>query len=100
MITFICHLHVFFVSAWLDHVDQVWSCVFIWLHLDAASKAAEAEWKEKARKELEDWHHHQSEQLEKNKANNRYEEPETEYFGKVDCKIIYYKFCLQVLVTK
>ncbi|XP_076147871.1 clathrin light chain B isoform X1 [Alosa pseudoharengus] len=39
--------------------------------LDAASKAAEAEWKEKARKELEDWHHHQSEQLEKNKANNR-----------------------------
>ncbi|XP_063046343.1 clathrin light chain B isoform X2 [Engraulis encrasicolus] len=39
--------------------------------LDAASKAAEAEWKEKARKELEDWHHHQTEQLEKNKANNR-----------------------------
>ncbi|KAL2077619.1 hypothetical protein ACEWY4_027123 [Coilia grayii] len=39
--------------------------------LDAASKAAEAEWKEKARKELEDWHHHQSEQLEKNKTNNR-----------------------------
>ncbi|KAL4648778.1 clathrin light chain B isoform X3 [Arapaima gigas] len=40
--------------------------------LDSASKAAEAEWKEKARKELEDWHMHQAEQMEKNKANNRY----------------------------
>ncbi|XP_071382323.1 clathrin light chain B [Centroberyx affinis] len=39
--------------------------------LDTASKAAEAEWKEKARKELEDWHVHQNEQMEKNKANNR-----------------------------
>jgi len=39
--------------------------------LDNASKAAEAEWKEKARKELEDWHLHQNEQMEKNKANNR-----------------------------
>ncbi|XP_034546365.1 clathrin light chain B [Notolabrus celidotus] len=39
--------------------------------LDTASKAAEAEWKEKAKKELEDWHVHQSEQMEKNKANNR-----------------------------
>lgn len=39
--------------------------------LDSASKATEAEWKEKARKELEDWHLHQSEQMEKNKANNR-----------------------------
>uniref|UniRef100_UPI003AAC955B clathrin light chain B isoform X4 n=1 Tax=Centroberyx gerrardi TaxID=166262 RepID=UPI003AAC955B len=38
---------------------------------DTASKAAEAEWKEKARKELEDWHVHQNEQMEKNKANNR-----------------------------
>ncbi|XP_010785933.1 clathrin light chain B isoform X3 [Notothenia coriiceps] len=39
--------------------------------LDLASKTAEAEWKEKAKKELEDWHVHQSEQMEKNKANNR-----------------------------
>jgi len=39
--------------------------------LDNASRAAEAEWKEKARKELEDWHLHQNEQMEKNKANNR-----------------------------
>lgn len=38
---------------------------------DSASKAAEAEWKEKAKKELEDWHVHQNEQMEKNKANNR-----------------------------
>lgn len=40
---------------------------------DSASKAAEAEWREKAKKELEDWHVHQSEQMEKNKANNRLE---------------------------
>ncbi|XP_023690373.1 clathrin light chain B isoform X5 [Paramormyrops kingsleyae] len=39
--------------------------------LDSASKAAEAEWKERAKKELEDWHVHQSEQMEKNKVNNR-----------------------------
>ncbi|XP_041725526.1 clathrin light chain B-like [Coregonus clupeaformis] len=39
--------------------------------LDSASKAAEAEWKDKAKKELEDWHVHQNEQMEKNKANNR-----------------------------
>ncbi|CAL1613502.1 unnamed protein product [Knipowitschia caucasica] len=39
--------------------------------LDTASKAAEEEWKAKAKKELEDWHVHQSEQMEKNKANNR-----------------------------
>ncbi|XP_061901685.1 clathrin light chain B isoform X2 [Entelurus aequoreus] len=39
--------------------------------LDSASKAAEAELREKAKKELEDWHVHQSEQMEKNKANNR-----------------------------
>ncbi|AWP12300.1 putative clathrin light chain B isoform 2 [Scophthalmus maximus] len=39
--------------------------------LDSASKAAEEEWREKAKKELEDWHVHQTEQMEKNKANNR-----------------------------
>ncbi|XP_036403624.1 clathrin light chain B isoform X3 [Megalops cyprinoides] len=39
--------------------------------LDSASKAAEAEWRERAKKELEDWHVHQNEQMEKNKANNR-----------------------------
>lgn len=96
VITCICHPPSSVASAWLDHVGQVWSWVFIWLHLDAASKAAEAEWKEKARKELEDWHHHQSEQLEKNKANNRYEEAEPEFFGKSwfnDCRI-YCRFCV------
>ncbi|KAJ8351381.1 hypothetical protein SKAU_G00228570 [Synaphobranchus kaupii] len=40
--------------------------------LDSASKAEEAEWRERAKKELEDWHLHQSEQMEKNKANNRH----------------------------
>ncbi|XP_054453221.1 clathrin light chain B [Anoplopoma fimbria] len=39
--------------------------------LDLASKAAEAEWREKAKMELEDWHVHQNEQMEKNKVNNR-----------------------------
>ncbi|XP_062874810.1 clathrin light chain B isoform X2 [Trichomycterus rosablanca] len=39
--------------------------------LDIASKAAEAEWREKAKKELEDWHVHQQEQMENNKVNNR-----------------------------
>ncbi|TSK87401.1 Clathrin light chain B [Bagarius yarrelli] len=39
--------------------------------LDSASKAAEIEWKQKAKKELEDWHTHQREQMEKNKDNNR-----------------------------
>lgn len=39
--------------------------------LDSASKAAEAEWKEKAKKELDDWHVHQIEQMEKKKSNNR-----------------------------
>ncbi|XP_007245662.1 clathrin light chain B isoform X2 [Astyanax mexicanus] len=39
--------------------------------LDSASKAAEVEWKEKAKKELVDWNLHQQEQMEKNKVNNR-----------------------------
>ncbi|XP_061090427.1 clathrin light chain B isoform X2 [Conger conger] len=39
--------------------------------LDSASKVEEAEWRERAKKELEDWHLHQSDQMEKNKANNR-----------------------------
>ncbi|XP_013861564.1 clathrin light chain B isoform X4 [Austrofundulus limnaeus] len=39
--------------------------------LDSASKAAEAQWREKAKKELEEWHVHQNEAMEKNKANNR-----------------------------
>uniref|UniRef100_A0A4W6DBH0 Clathrin light chain n=1 Tax=Lates calcarifer TaxID=8187 RepID=A0A4W6DBH0_LATCA len=52
-----------------------------------ASKAAEAEWREKAKKELEDWHVHQNEQMEKNKANNRiadkafYKQPNSDVIG-------------------
>ncbi|XP_015233088.1 clathrin light chain B isoform X2 [Cyprinodon tularosa] len=55
--------------------------------LDSASKAAEEEWREKAKKELEDWHVHQSEQMEKNKANNRiadkafYKQPNSDAIG-------------------
>ncbi|XP_064182517.1 clathrin light chain B isoform X5 [Anguilla rostrata] len=57
--------------------------------LDTASKAEEAEWRERAKKELEDWHLHQSEQMEKNKANNRiadkafYEQPNADAIGYV-----------------
>ncbi|XP_069027658.1 clathrin light chain B isoform X1 [Embiotoca jacksoni] len=57
--------------------------------LDSASKAAEAEWREKAKKELEDWHVHQNEQMEKNKANNRiadkafYKQPNSDVIGLV-----------------
>ncbi|XP_069754825.1 clathrin light chain A isoform X1 [Narcine bancroftii] len=40
-------------------------------NLDAASRKAELEWKEKARKELEEWYVRQNEQLEKIKKNNR-----------------------------
>ncbi|XP_038651543.1 clathrin light chain B-like isoform X2 [Scyliorhinus canicula] len=39
--------------------------------LDAASRKAELEWKEKAKKELEEWYVRQNEQLEKIKMNNR-----------------------------
>ncbi|XP_072293912.1 clathrin light chain B isoform X1 [Eucyclogobius newberryi] len=55
--------------------------------LDTASKAAEEEWKAKAKKELEDWHVQQSEQMEKYKANNRiadkafYKQPNSDVIG-------------------
>ncbi|XP_029021561.1 clathrin light chain B isoform X1 [Betta splendens] len=55
--------------------------------LDSASKSAETEWREKAKKELEDWHVHQNEQMEKNKANNRiadkafYKQPNSDVIG-------------------
>ncbi|XP_004392339.1 PREDICTED: clathrin light chain A isoform X8 [Odobenus rosmarus divergens] len=38
---------------------------------DANSRKQEAEWKEKAIKELEEWYARQDEQLQKTKANNR-----------------------------
>uniref|UniRef100_A0A3Q4HHH5 Clathrin light chain n=1 Tax=Neolamprologus brichardi TaxID=32507 RepID=A0A3Q4HHH5_NEOBR len=55
--------------------------------LDSASKAAEEEWRVKAKKELEDWHVHQNEQMEKNKTNNRiadkafYKQPNSDVIG-------------------
>ena len=38
---------------------------------DAASNVTEQEWREKAKKDLEEWNQRQSEQVEKNKINNR-----------------------------
>ncbi|XP_074772672.1 clathrin light chain B isoform X11 [Athene noctua] len=37
---------------------------------DAASKVTEQEWREKAKKDLEEWNLRQNEQMEKNRANN------------------------------
>ncbi|XP_025050075.1 clathrin light chain B isoform X4 [Alligator sinensis] len=39
--------------------------------LDAASKVLEQEWRERAKKELEEWNLRQIEQMEKNRVNNR-----------------------------
>lgn len=39
--------------------------------LDAAAKVTEQEWREKAKKDLEEWYQRQSEQIEKNKVTNR-----------------------------
>lgn len=48
------------------------SFVFLLLPFkDANSRKQEAEWKEKAIKELEEWYARQDEQLQKTKANNR-----------------------------
>ncbi|XP_076842532.1 clathrin light chain B isoform X2 [Brachyhypopomus gauderio] len=74
--------------------------------LDTASKAAEVEWKEKAKKELEDWHLHQQEQMEKNKVNNRlypslariadkafYKQPNSDVIGFVASEDAFLKEC-------
>uniref|UniRef100_W5N1X4 Clathrin light chain n=1 Tax=Lepisosteus oculatus TaxID=7918 RepID=W5N1X4_LEPOC len=75
--------------------------------LDSASRAAETEWKEKAKKELEDWHVRQNEQMEKNKANNSrlspsvariadkafYEQPNAEAIGYVASEEAFLKEC-------
>ncbi|XP_072549170.1 clathrin light chain B isoform X1 [Salminus brasiliensis] len=67
--------------------------------LDSASKAAEVEWKEKAKKELEDWHLHQQEQMEKNKSNNRiadkafYKQPNSDVIGFVASEDAFVKEC-------
>lgn len=46
-------------------------CVVFLSFKDANSRKQEAEWKEKAVKELEEWYARQDEQLQKTKANNR-----------------------------
>ncbi|XP_042572733.1 clathrin light chain A isoform X2 [Onychostoma macrolepis] len=57
--------------------------------LDANSRKQEAEWKEKAKLELEEWHTRQNEQLEKTKVNNRvldedfYKQPFADLIGYV-----------------
>ncbi|KAB0387471.1 hypothetical protein FD755_002427 [Muntiacus reevesi] len=57
--------------------------------LDAASKVMEQEWREKAKKDLEEWNQRQSEQVEKNKINNRiadkafYQQPDADIIGYV-----------------
>ncbi|XP_043920239.1 clathrin light chain A-like isoform X1 [Protopterus annectens] len=56
---------------------------------DANSKKQEVEWKEKAKKELDEWYSRQNEQLEKIKANNRvadeafYKQPFADVIGYV-----------------
>ncbi|XP_069332696.1 clathrin light chain A isoform X6 [Eulemur rufifrons] len=56
---------------------------------DANSRKQEAEWKEKAIKELEEWYARQDEQLQKTKANNRvadeafYKQPFADVIGYV-----------------
>ncbi|XP_050761367.1 clathrin light chain B isoform X8 [Gymnogyps californianus] len=57
---------------------------------DAASKVTEQEWREKAKKDLEEWNLRQNEQMEKNRANNRiadkafYQQPDADVIGYVD----------------
>uniref|UniRef100_A0A8C1W819 Clathrin light chain n=1 Tax=Cyprinus carpio TaxID=7962 RepID=A0A8C1W819_CYPCA len=65
--------------------------------LDAASKAAEAVWREKAQKELEDWHVHQNEQMEKNKANNRYFHSNIQ--ASLSCMYLLVKIRMQTVVN-
>uniref|UniRef100_A0A8C4PE48 Clathrin light chain n=1 Tax=Dromaius novaehollandiae TaxID=8790 RepID=A0A8C4PE48_DRONO len=58
-------------------------------HLDANSRKQEAEWKEKAIKELEEWYARQDEKLQKTKASNRvadeafYKQPFADVIGYV-----------------
>uniref|UniRef100_A0A8C5S486 Clathrin light chain n=1 Tax=Laticauda laticaudata TaxID=8630 RepID=A0A8C5S486_LATLA len=41
------------------------------MNINAASKVLEQEWREKAKKDLEEWNIRQNEQMERNQANNR-----------------------------
>ncbi|KYO29937.1 clathrin light chain B isoform X1 [Alligator mississippiensis] len=57
--------------------------------LDAASKVLEQEWRERAKKDLEEWNLRQVEQMEKNRVNNRiadkafYQQPDADVIGYV-----------------
>ena len=42
---------------------------------DEAEEKAKEEWRQKAKKELDDWYKHHAEQLEKTRENNRYLTP-------------------------
>uniref|UniRef100_G1RPL6 Clathrin light chain n=1 Tax=Nomascus leucogenys TaxID=61853 RepID=G1RPL6_NOMLE len=56
---------------------------------DVFQKVTEQEWREKAKKDLEEWNQRQSEQVEKNKINNRiadkafYQQPDADIIGYV-----------------
>uniref|UniRef100_A0A8B9WBX4 Clathrin light chain n=1 Tax=Bos mutus grunniens TaxID=30521 RepID=A0A8B9WBX4_BOSMU len=78
--------------------------------LDANSRKQEAEWKEKAIKELDEWYARQDEQLQKTKANNRvadeafYKQPFADVIGYVYvAKLIPFlvlipTFCLELML--
>lgn len=53
------------------HLDTNMTDKAILTSSDANSRKQEAEWKEKAIKELEEWYARQDEKLEKTKASNR-----------------------------
>nr|XP_056712391.1 clathrin light chain B isoform X2 [Euleptes europaea] len=56
---------------------------------DASSKVLEQEWREKAKKDLEEWNLRQNEQMERNRVNNRiadkafYQQPDADVIGYV-----------------
>ncbi|KAB0395710.1 hypothetical protein E2I00_006802 [Balaenoptera physalus] len=66
--------------------------------LDAASKVMEQEWREKAKKDLEEWNQRQSEQVEKNKINNRI--ADKAFYQQPDADIIGYVYVSPLLLCK
>ncbi|XP_075756803.1 clathrin light chain B isoform X4 [Pelodiscus sinensis] len=67
--------------------------------LDAASKVLEQEWRDKARRDLEEWHVRQTEQMEKNRVNNRiadkafYQQPDADVIGYVASEEAFLREC-------
>eukprot|EP00069_Balaena_mysticetus_P013795 bmy_08400T0 len=74
----------------------------LFIHLlgvaDAASKVMEQEWREKAKKDLEEWNQRQSEQVEKNKINNRI--ADKAFYQQPDADIIGYVYVSPLLLCK